>query len=61
MTRQIIGTVMARCADHVREDLGMNLRVDPKGPGDKKPLCLPCYSIKRPQGCLGGLRLHGRR
>ncbi|CAK9054743.1 unnamed protein product [Durusdinium trenchii] len=64
VTRQIIGTLMARCADYVREDLGMNLMVeanlgeaDPepgggerKKEGDKPAFCLPCYSIKRPQG-----------
>jgi len=48
IARQIIGTLMARCADYVREDLGMNLMVEAKG--DKGALCLPCYSIKRPHG-----------
>lgn len=48
VTRQIIGTLMARCADYVREDLGMNLMVEARG--DKGALCLPCYSIKHAQG-----------
>eukprot|EP00435_Cladocopium_sp_Y103_P037822 s1424_g10.t1 len=48
VTRQIIGTLMARCADYIREDLGMNLMVEARG--DKGALCLPCYSIKHAQG-----------
>eukprot|EP00931_Biecheleriopsis_adriatica_P022183 TRINITY_DN14325_c0_g2_i3.p1 TRINITY_DN14325_c0_g2~~TRINITY_DN14325_c0_g2_i3.p1 ORF type:complete len:1344 (+),score=322.66 TRINITY_DN14325_c0_g2_i3:78-4034(+) len=50
ITRQILGSVMARCADNVREDLGMNLVVELKGGTSLGALCLPCYSMKSPQG-----------
>ncbi|CAE8603451.1 unnamed protein product [Polarella glacialis] len=47
VVRAIVGSMFARCADNVREDIGMNLVSEPKGEG--VPLCLPCYSMKAGQ------------
>ncbi|CAE7197421.1 unnamed protein product [Symbiodinium natans] len=48
VVQQIVGSVMARCADYIREDLGMNLVAEPQG----SPACLPCYSCKMPKGWI---------
>eukprot|EP00928_Gymnodinium_smaydae_P021483 TRINITY_DN18383_c0_g4_i1.p1 TRINITY_DN18383_c0_g4~~TRINITY_DN18383_c0_g4_i1.p1 ORF type:complete len:1271 (+),score=234.93 TRINITY_DN18383_c0_g4_i1:70-3882(+) len=42
---QLLGTLHFRGADHVREDIGMNICVDPSA--GRPVLCLPTYSIKR--------------
>eukprot|EP00930_Biecheleria_cincta_P035087 TRINITY_DN24164_c0_g1_i1.p1 TRINITY_DN24164_c0_g1~~TRINITY_DN24164_c0_g1_i1.p1 ORF type:complete len:1328 (+),score=249.02 TRINITY_DN24164_c0_g1_i1:89-4072(+) len=45
VARQILGSLMARCADNVREDIGMCLTISPPR-GETQFLCLPCYSMK---------------